>query len=105
LRRERIIESFKFYLLAAAYFSRYLERPISGDNSFYPDEPQELEKYFQYSHNLYDRLCMLDPEEISFVRNKLCQQIIDEYDLEPKWIDRFFKQPFDLLLRRPETLI
>ena len=99
LRQEKIKEAFEFYILSTAYFNRYLERPIAPDNSIYPDELQRLEKYIHYSHNLYDRLSMLSIEEIRFVSTTLCQQVIDEFQLKPLWIDRFFKQSFDLLLR------
>jgi nucleoside phosphorylase len=101
MRQEKIEEAFKFYLLAAAYFGIYLDRPISPNNNYYPkEELQELEKNFQHTHNLYERLSVLSNEERVFVRDKVCKNVIKEYNLKSSWIDLFFKQSFNLLIRK-----
>ena len=98
--RKKLKDAFKFYILASAYFGRFLDRPISKGNFFYPADSQNLENHFRFAQNLYEQLSELAENDVNFLRSQVYEQTIEEYKLDSKWVERFFKQPFDLLLRK-----
>ena len=100
--RLKLKDAFKYYILASAYFGRFLSRPISPGNLFYPEDSQNLEHHFCFAQNLYEQLSVLTERDINFVRSQVYDQTIDEYKVNTKWVERFFKQPFELLLPKSE---
>jgi nucleoside phosphorylase len=97
IRREKIEKAFWYYTMAAGYFSRYLERPISNENAFYPGGTQRLEAHFNFTQSLYERMSNLNNSDLTFLHNKMYN---NEFNLPSSWLERFFKQSFDLLLRK-----
>jgi hypothetical protein len=102
--QEKLTEAFKSYIMAAGYFGRFLGRPLVQGNNFYPQDAQIMENHFRFIENIYNRLSSLNEKDIEFLQMKVRNQVIESYSLESRWIDHFFKQPFDLLLRRTPDL-
>ena len=98
--RKKLKDAFTFYILASAYFGRFLARPISQGNLSYPEDSQNLENHFRFALNLYEQLSVLTENDINFLRSHVYEQTIEDFNVDAKWVERFFKQPFDLLLRK-----
>lgn len=101
--RQKLGESFRYYIQSAAYFGRFVTVPVLSSD--YPLYSQSLESHLRFAQKLYERLSILDAKDLRFLRSEIYPQTVKEYELDAGWIDPFFRKPFDLLLRQSTTML
>lgn len=96
--KKKLRDAFEAYFQAACYFGRFLDRPLAKKNGCYPKDTQSLESSLRFTQKIFDRLKSLNTNDISFIRAEIENSLMQAYKPNAKWINRFFQQPFKLLL-------
>jgi len=96
-------ETIECFTLAAGYFGRFLERPLSPGNAWvYPSARDmsevQLESHRLFVQQLHTMLMLLPEPSIAIIRNLVYDMIGGKYRISHSWLDRFFAEPFSLLL-------
>jgi nucleoside phosphorylase/tetratricopeptide (TPR) repeat protein len=96
--RQKLEQAFRYYVQSAAYFGRFLAVPVVSTDYFL--DSQSLESHSRFAQKLYECLSDLHEKDLLHLQSSVYQQVIKERQLDASWIEPFFNQSFDLLLRR-----
>lgn len=87
------------YTLAAGYFGRFRTRPLSTENhSLYPNYQPWLENHRIFIEQLYEILQRIEPKDLQSIKLKILPEVLDQYHLDPAWVEGFYSDTLDLLL-------
>jgi hypothetical protein len=87
------------YTLAAGYFGRFTTRPLDSDNKLlYPNYRPSLENHRIFVEQLYDILHKLELDDLQSIKSKILPEILNQYHLDPVWLESFYSDTLDLLL-------
>jgi tetratricopeptide (TPR) repeat protein len=91
-------EAVKYYTLAAGYFGRFLERPLSSGNRYlYPPYRPQLTNHRIFIEHLYDRLKDLQPKQWQDIRGKI-SDLERTYGIQHSWLKDFYSDTLYFLL-------
>lgn len=91
-------EAIEHYTVAAGYFGRFLERPLSPYNGYlYPHYRPHLENHRIFREQLYHRLKDLEPEHWREIKEKI-SETARLSAIRDSWLLDFYEDTLDFLL-------
>jgi hypothetical protein len=88
------------YALAAAYFGRFLERPIGEEHKYlYPSYRPQLANHRRFVEQLYDNLKDINRDDLKYIRDELLPQLKETYRMKHSWTDDLLDEPLGFALQ------
>jgi len=92
-------EAIEHYLLSAAYYGRYSERPLAVENKdYYPQYRPQLATHQQFIAKWYELISSLEVDHLLDIKSKILPNLVKRLDLETSWLSDLVVDPIDCLL-------
>ncbi len=92
-------EAIEHYLLSAAYYGRYSERPLAIENKdYYPQYRPQLATHQQFITKWYELISSLEVDYLLDIKSKILPNLVNRLDLETSWLSDLVVDPIDCLL-------
>jgi tetratricopeptide (TPR) repeat protein len=96
----RSLESaIEHYLLSAAYYGRFSERPLAIENKdYYPQYRPQLAIHQQFIVKWYDLISSLDVDHLLDIKSRMLPNLVDRLDLDVSWLNDLVVDPIDCII-------
>jgi tetratricopeptide (TPR) repeat protein len=94
-----LFKAIEHYTLAAAYFGRFLSRPLAAENcALYPHYRPQLVHHRIFIEELHDRLKDLESNQLLDVKKEI-EDLQHKYPIQASWIEDFCADTIEFLVQ------
>lgn len=88
------------YTLAAAYFGRFLERPIGKEHTYlYPSSRPQLANHRKFVEQVYDNFKDINREDLKYIQDDLLPKLKDTFGIKQSWTEDLLDEPLGFALQ------